>query len=60
MHNTCGNCYKHPYMGFVSSTTTYKKRDKKFTFIGAQWHLFPHKILLKAIECGKNLADAKN
>jgi hypothetical protein len=44
---------------FFLSTITCKKKDKKFTFIGAQWQLFPHKVLLKAIECGKNLANAK-
>jgi hypothetical protein len=36
-----------------------KKKDKMFTSIGAQWQLFPHKVLIKAIECGKNLANAK-
>jgi hypothetical protein len=37
-----------------------EKKDKKFIFIGVQWHLYPHKILLKAAKCGKNLVDAKN
>jgi len=60
MHNTCGNQYKHPYMGFVLSTITYQKKDKKFTSIGIQWHLFLHKVLLKATKCEKNLADVKN
>jgi hypothetical protein len=59
MHNICGNHHKHPYMGFFLSTITCQKKDKKFTSLGAQWQLFPHKVLLKAIECGKNLANAK-
>jgi hypothetical protein len=35
MHGTCGNNYKHPYMGFVLSTINCKKKDNKFTSIGA-------------------------
>jgi hypothetical protein len=48
-------------MGFVLLTTTCKKKkDKKFTSKGIQWHFFPHKVLLKTTECGENLVDEKN
>jgi hypothetical protein len=47
-------------MGFVLSTITYKKKNKELTSMGAQWHLLSHKILLKATEFGKNLANAKS
>ncbi len=47
MHDTCGNRYKHPYMGFVLLTTTCKKKGQKVYLYRSSMASFSSQSIIK-------------